>query len=109
MSIKLIYFLRLGLSFLHLWTNKWFLQHRLSTIVLRSHEHGFLKYFQSVSKRTVKQTAMETHSNTLKQNTVVADAGGLQEILLACYIYLLGMACGIFTFALEYFFMKNSQ
>lgn len=102
--VKGIYFLYLGGSYQYLETPRWYLQNRLNTIVMRSHEHGFVNYFDSISKRTFKQTTTRA-----ELNTVVSDTGGLQEILVSCGIYFVGMLCAIFIFILEYFTKRNSQ
>lgn len=81
---------------------------RMNTIVMRSIEHGFVKYFESVSALTVKQTATEIQSNDLDSNIIVATVGGMQEILVACGIYLFGITLGIFIFIAEYFSKRNS-
>lgn len=76
---------------------------RLDTIVWRSQEHGLMKYFESVSKRTFKQKAnTEMRSSSLDSNSQMAAAGGLQEILIACGIYLVGVFFGIVIFIVEH-------
>lgn len=82
---------------------------RIDVIALRSQEHGLTKYFKSLSKRTFKQDATsEIVSKSLDPNSLVAKPGGLQEILIACVIYLLGVSLGIIIFIVEYFLKKNS-
>lgn len=76
---------------------------------MRSHENGLMKYFESVSQRTFTQSTTEMRSNTLKSVILAAAAGGLQEMLIACAIYLLGMSSGIVIFILEYFWKRNSR
>lgn len=45
-----------------------------------------------------KRTTTEKHLNTLNQNTVLAEAGGLQKIRIACGIYLVDILFGVFIF-----------
>lgn len=83
-------------------TKNWYLLNRLNTIALRWQEHGLSKYFKSLSERTFKQKrTTEMRSSSL--DPLVATAGGLEEILIACVIYLVGIVFGIFTFIFEIF------
>lgn len=93
-------------KYIYLKMNTWLMRNRINTIVMRSHEHGFLKYFESMAQRTFKQGTFQIRSNTLDQMAV---AGGLQEILIACAIYLVGISCGLMIFVLEYFLNRNSR
>lgn len=92
-----------GGKYVYLRTEKWFIENRMKTILMRSQEYGLMKYFESLSQRTFKQITTEMRSHTLNSVTMVATAGGLQEILIACAIYLIGTFCGIVTFIVEYF------
>lgn len=76
---------------------------------MRSHEHGLIKYFENISERTFKQLTAEMRSNILNSDTMVAVAGCLQEIIIACFIYLIGMSFALVIFFLEYFSKRNCR
>lgn len=81
---------------------------RLDTIVFRSQEHGLMIYFKKLSKRTFKQEATtEKRSISQDPNSLVAASGRLQEILIACVIYMLGVSFGTVIFVLELLRKKN--
>lgn len=86
----------------------WFMLNRLDTIALRLQEHGLIKYFEILSKLTFKQEATtDMKSKSLDTNAMVAAAGGLQEILIACGIYLVGVSIGTFILIAEYFWKRH--
>lgn len=96
-------------KYVNLKTWQWFLHKRLNTIVMRLQEHGLVQYFESVAKRTFKQMNTEIRSNEADSNSMVAKAGGIQEILIACGIYFVGISAGIVIFSLENFSKRNSR
>lgn len=94
---------------MYLRTGTWFIKNQVNLILMRSQEHGQMKYFKSLSQRTIKQATTEMLSNSLNSVTLVAAAGGLQEILIACAVYLIGMSSGLVVFILECFSKRNSR
>lgn len=84
------------------------MQNRLNTIVMRSYEHGLVKYFENQSQRTIRQANIEMRANTPKPFVATTTAtGGLQEILIVCCIYLFGIFFSLVIFFIEYFCQRK--
>lgn len=100
-TIKSRNFLCLVQKPVNLKTRNWYLVKRLNTFIMRLLEHGLVQHFESVSKRTFKQAATELRAQEADSNLMVAKAGGLHQILIACCIYLIGISLGIVVFIVE--------
>lgn len=109
MSINLIYLLCSGAVLMVFQTIKWIVRDRMSTIIKRLQEHGFVIHFDRIAEWTTKPTATEMQAKALDESTLVVEAGGLQGIQIACYMYLVGMSCGIVALIVEYFSKRISQ
>lgn len=92
----------LGGKYLQLRKKNWLIENRMKTILMRSQEHGLMINFERISQRTFKLATRDV----LNSNTLVAAAGGLQEILIACAIYFIGMFCALVIYIVEYFSKK---
>lgn len=92
---------------MHLQTETWFLLNRINTIILHSQEHGLMKYFENMSKRTFKQKTSKMRSNMQNRDLMVAEVGGIEEILIAGVIYLIGILFSAIICFVEYISYPN--
>lgn len=90
---------------MNLMASQWFIQTRVNTISKRSQEHGLVKYFESVSKRTIK--AAPTEFRNLNSNSLMISAGSLDEFLIAFIIYIVGILIGVVVFILECYIKRR--